>query len=156
EGRAIGDASRGYSLPGTPAHLRKLGLERLVAWVRWVEGIKGRGRVLGLGDLGDDVGRLGRRQVVDDVGADPCGVNAPDLGVTRIGQDRIGELDVRLSEGVGALSERLEIRGRIVTRVEPVFGGSMETGNYRLGARRRRAVFDPQRGMVPRRIERFD
>jgi len=152
--RTLGDHRLG-DVVGALAHLGKLGLQRLVLWLRRVEAVERGAGVLRLGDAGQHVGRIGLGEIVDDVGGDTAVMHAAGHGVAGEGEHRVGEFDLGFGQRVG-LHAGLDLRDRIFARIEAVGIDAGEIGRRGLGAVGDCAIGDPERREVTACVERLD
>ena len=124
------------------AHLGELCLQRAVTRLRRVELRQRLAEVVGGRDLLQHIVGVERELVVD-VRADAAEVHAPGHGMARIGQQRLGELQLGLCLLLGAAD--VELRHPVVFRIEPVGVDGAEIFDRVLGALARRALGDPER-----------
>ncbi len=82
-------------------------------------------------------------------------MDAANLRLPRVGENGIGELDLRRGERVGC-RRRFEIGRRIIARIETDAVHLREIGDRRLGALVGRAMAHPQRLVVARLVELLD
>ena len=147
----VGRLGRHRALP----QFGELGLERLELLLRRIVAVERGAHVAGIGELGQHLGRLRRDQLEFDVGADAAVMDAADLRLARISEDGRGELEFVLGQGVGG-RRQLEIRRRIIARIETVGFDLSEIGDRGLGARVGGAIAHPKRLVVARLVERLD
>ncbi len=88
-------------------------------------------------------------------GGDAGVVHPAGLGVLGVGQHRVGEPHLGFGERLG-IRAGLDLRQRIVGRIEAVGLDAGQIGGGRLGAVAHRAVGDPERREVAAGIERLD
>ena len=120
----VGDLVRGRSLA---AHLREHGLELPITLMRGAEIVERRAGIGGLADLCKHLGWIGRDLRQLDIQADAAVGKATGLQVAGIGEHGLGELELRLGQGVWAQAGK---RGRVViVDVEPVGIGALEPCN---------------------------
>ena len=148
---AVGDL---FGTRGLGAHLREHGLELLVALVGRAEFVERCGGVGGLGELGEDLRRIGRLLRQLDVLADAGIGEAAGLQVTGISEHCLRELEFGFGQRVRAQAGkgwRL-----VVVDVEAVGIGALQARNDGLGASILHAFVEPQGGEVATLIERLD
>ena len=124
----------------------ELRLERLVGRRLRIVRIERRADILAVGELAQNVGRIGRLLVEVDGAADARERDAADAGVTRKGDNGIGH-----RQFVGGKLGRIGIvkaRRRIVRRIEAVGRHVLQEAAGLLGARDRLAGRQPERREV--------
>ena len=124
------------------AHLGVFRLQRAVARLRRVELRQRLAEVVGGRDLLQHIVGVERELVVD-VRADAAEVHAPGHGMARVGQQRLGELQLGLRLLFRAAD--VELRHPVVFRIEPIGFDGAEIFDRVVGALARRAFGDPQR-----------
>src|ERR1700730_8157820 len=122
--------------------LRKIGVELVLG-------------VAGGGELRQNVGRLGKREIIIDVVADAREGYAPRGGVTGIGEGRDGELEIGVGERIGVLP-RLQFGCGVFGGLQAIGVDALEISDRRSGARVAGAAVDPQRREAAIAIEGLD
>ena len=133
----------------------EFGLEREIGRVVRLVGSERLAHVAGAEHGGENVRRVRRFEIIQDVAAHARPMDPAHLRVMGVPDDRRGQPDLGFREA-GCVAERRKVRSRIVGGVEAVGIDVLEIGDRRLGAGIRLAVGDPQRRIAPPGIECVD
>src|SRR6516225_11230103 len=121
----------------------------------WLVSVKRRTDIRGVHKGGKNLAWIGGAAVVKNIATYPRPMDAAELGMMRVSDDRCGEpnLGFRDCDGIGDGSK---IRHRIIGGIKTVGPDSAQIGDRRFGAAIGFAVGDPQRRIIAAGIEGVD